>query len=82
MKAIMVMFDSLNRHFLSSYGCDWTHTPNFMRLAERSVTFDNNYAGILPCIPARREIYTERYNFLHRSWGPIEHFDDSRQIIF
>ena len=24
MKAIMVMFDSLNRHFLPNYGCDWT----------------------------------------------------------
>ena len=26
MKAIMVMFDSLNRHMISPYGCDWTHT--------------------------------------------------------
>ena len=24
MKAIMVMFDSLNRHLLEPYGCDWT----------------------------------------------------------
>jgi len=77
MKAIMVMFDSLNRHMLSPYGCDWTHTPNFTRLAERTVTFDNCYAGSLPCMPARRELHTGRYNFLHRSWGPIEPYDDS-----
>ncbi len=77
MKVIMMMFDSLNRHFLPSYGCDWVKTPNFERLAERTVTFDNCYAGSLPCMPARREMHTGRYNFLHRSWGPIEPFDDS-----
>ncbi len=77
MKAIMVMFDSLNRHMLPPYGNDWIKAPNFKRLAERTVTFENCYAGSLPCMPARRELHTGRYNFLHRSWGPIEPFDDS-----
>jgi len=77
MKAIMIMFDSLNRHMLPPYGCDWVHAPNFRRLAEKSVVFDNCYAGSLPCMPARRELHTGRYNFLHRSWGPIEPFDES-----
>ena len=78
MKAIMVMFDSLNRHMLPSYGCEWIHAPNFERLAERSITFDNCYVGSMPCMPARRELHTGRYNFLHRSWGPLEPFDDSK----
>ncbi|MEU6351361.1 sulfatase [Streptomyces sp. NPDC047072] len=77
MKAIMVMFDSLNRHMLPPYGGDWTHAPNFARLAERTAVFDSAYAGSLPCMPARREIHTGRHNFLHRSWGPLEPFDDS-----
>ena len=77
MKAIMLMFDTLNLRMLSPYGCDWTITPNFQRLARRTVSFDNCYVGSLPCIPARREIHTGRYNFLHRSWGPLEPFDDS-----
>lgn len=77
MRAIMLMFDSLNRRMLEPYGCDWTKTPNFQRLAGRAVTFDNCYAGSLPCMPARRELHTARYNFLHRSWGPLEPFDDS-----
>ncbi len=81
MKAIMVMFDSLNRHMLYNYGCEWTKTPNFDHLGERSVVFDNSYAGSLPCMPARRELHTGRYNFLHRSWGPIEPFDDSMPSI-
>lgn len=81
MKAIMVMYDSLNRNMLEPYGCVWIPTPNFKRLAERCVTFDCNYAGSLPCMPARRELHTGRYNFEHRSWGPIEPFDDSMPEI-
>jgi arylsulfatase A-like enzyme len=81
MKAILMMFDSLNRQMLSSYGCDWTVTPNFKRLAEKTVAFDCSYAGSLPCMPARRELHTGRYNFLHRSWGPLEPYDDSMPEI-
>ena len=77
MKVIMVMFDSLNRHMLPPYGCDWTHAPNFQRLAERTLTFDTSYVCSMPCMPARRDLHTGRPNFLHRSWGPLEPFDDS-----
>jgi arylsulfatase A-like enzyme len=77
----MVMFDSLNRHMLPPYGCDWVHAPNFARLAEKSVTFDSCFVGSMPCMPARRELHTGRYNFLHRSWGPLEPFDDSMPEI-
>src|SRR3954452_2424307 len=71
------MFDSLNRRYLPPYGAEGIHAPNFARLAERTVTFDTCYAGSMPCIPARREMHTGRYNFLHRGWGPLEPFDDS-----
>lgn len=77
MRAIVMMFDSLNRHMLSPYADTFVDAPNFARLAARSVTFDNFYAGSMPCMPARREMHTGRYNFLHRSWGPLEPFDDS-----
>lgn len=81
MRAIMVMFDSLNRRMLPPYGCDWIHAPNFARLAERTVTFDSCYIGSMPCMPARRDLHTGRYSFLHRSWGPMEPFDDSMPEI-
>ena len=81
MKAIMVMFDSLNRHMLPPYGCDRVHAPNFERLASKSVVFDRSYVGSMPCMPARRELHTGRHNFLHRSWGPMEPFDDSMPEI-
>ena len=75
------MFDSLNRHMLPTYGCDWVHAPNFERLAKKTVQFNKAFVGSMPCMPARREIHTGRYNFLHRSWGPIEPFDDSMPEI-
>ena len=77
MKAIMIMFDSLNRRMLSCYGCQDIQTPNFDRLSQRTVTFDQCYIGSMPCMPARRELHTGRYNFFHRGWGPLEPFDDS-----
>lgn len=81
MKAIMVMYDTLCRNFLQPYGCNWTLTPNFQRLAERSVQFENSYVCSMPCMPARRELHTGRPNFLHRSWGPLEPYDDSMPEI-
>lgn len=77
MKAVMVMFDTLSRSFLPNYGNEWVIAPNFERLEDHAVRFDQFYAGSLPCMPARREIQTGRFNFLHRGWGPLEPFDFS-----
>lgn len=77
MKLIYVLFDSLVRNALGAYGGRWIPTPNFDRFAQRAVVFDNHWAGSLPCMPARREMHTGRYNFLHRGWGPLEPFDRS-----
>jgi arylsulfatase A-like enzyme len=77
MKTIFLLFDSLNRRSLEAYGGTTIQTPNFRRLAERCVTFDNHYVGSLPCMPARRDMHTGRLNFLHRGWGPLEPFDNS-----
>lgn len=82
MKAIVVFYDSLNKRFLPQYQPDCgTIAPNFARLAEHAVTFDNSYVASMPCIPARRELHTGRSNFLHREWGPLEPFDDSMPEI-
>ncbi len=77
MRAILMLFDTLNRTYLPPYGCDWTKMPSFERLAGRTAVFDNFYGGSLPCMPARRELHTGRYNFLHSSWSPMNPFDDS-----
>jgi arylsulfatase A-like enzyme len=59
---------------IGPYGGD-IPTPNFDRLARRTVTFDNHWVGSMPCMPARRDLLTGRLSFLHRSWGPVEPFD-------
>lgn len=76
MRLIFLLMDSLNRSALGAYGGD-IETPNFDRLAAHAVTFDRHYVGSLPCIPARRDIQTGRANFFHRSWGPMEPYDES-----
>lgn len=81
MKIIMITYDSLNRHMLPNYGNDWVKAPNFQRLGEKAVMFTNSYCGSMPCMPARRELHTGRYNFLHRPWGPMEPYDDSMPEI-
>lgn len=76
MKTIFLLFDSLNRKALSAYGSS-VPTPNFDRLQHKSVTFTNHYAGSMPCMPARRDQQTGRYNFFHSAWGPMEPYDNS-----
>nr|WP_172686627.1 sulfatase [Enterococcus faecium]AJY53555.1 arylsulfatase [Enterococcus faecium] len=77
MRAVMIMFDTLCREYLSNYGNKWVKTPNFQRLEEKTITFTQFYGGSMPCMPARRELHTGRYNFMHRMWGQLEPFDYS-----
>lgn len=77
MRAVMIMFDTLAREFLPNFGNEWIKAPNFERLREKTTTFGNFYGGSMPCMPARRELHTGKYNFLHRGWGPLECFDSS-----
>ena len=77
MKVVFVLLDSLNRSAMEPYGSEFVQTPNFSRFQKKAITFDNHYVGSLPCMPARRDMHTGRSHFLHRSWGPLEPFDDS-----
>ncbi len=55
---------------------DWVvPTPNMDRLAERGTVFENAWCGSNPCMPARRDMYTGRYEFPFRGWGPLEDDD-------
>lgn len=77
MKAVLLMFDSLRKNNLSLYNPDTPKTNSFDRIAAVSTIYNNFYVGSMPCIPARRDLQTGRYNFMHRSWGPMEPFDNS-----
>jgi len=78
MNLIFITIDSLNRHFLKAYGQPIeldVQTPNLDRFAAKAAVFDKHYVGSLPCIPARREFYSGVQEFLWRSWGPVEAYD-------
>jgi len=77
MRLVYVLFDSLNLNALSCYGDAPINTPNFDRFSKKAMTFQNHYVGSLPCMPARRDMHTGRLSFMHRSWGPLEPFDNS-----
>ncbi|MBL4700990.1 MAG: sulfatase [Phycisphaeraceae bacterium] len=85
MKTIVILCDTLRRDHCSPYtqgkplnecwgdgAPPWAvNTPNMQRLADRGTTFTNAWCGSTPCMPARRDIYTGRYEFLERGWGPL-----------
>lgn len=72
MNVITVLLDSVRRDFLSAYGNTSVHTPRISEFASQSVVFDNAYIGSYPCMPARRELWTGKYEFPWRGWGPLE----------
>ena len=72
---LYIMHDDL-RPELSVYGRNHMITPNYQRLAGKSVVFDNAYVQIAVCNPSRDSILTGlrpdtvgTYGFQH-SWGP------------
>lgn len=76
MKTILVLLDTLNRRYLKTYGKHAKGiTPNMDRFAEDCVVYDNHFIGSAPCMPARRDIFTGRMQFLERGWGGVEPFD-------
>ena len=89
MNAIVILCDTLRRDHCGPYhrgrpldqvgGRDQPNwvvpTPNLDRLAAIGTVFDNCYTGSTPCMPARRDVYTGRYEFLRRGWGPLEDDD-------
>lgn len=72
---LFIMFDDM-RPDLSIYGREFMITPNFERLAKKSVVFDYAFCQIAVCNPSRDSLLTGlrpdsvgTYNFGH-SWVP------------
>ena len=72
MNTIFVLIDSIRRDYLGYYGNEWVRTPNLDAFSRRSVVFDQAYIGSYPCMPARREMWTGRFEFPWRGWGPLD----------
>ncbi|TCP22666.1 arylsulfatase A-like enzyme [Scopulibacillus darangshiensis] len=83
MNVIAVIMDTLRRDHLSCYGTEKPSnylnqpiaTPNLDEFAAMGTLFQQAYLGSFPCMPARRDLWTGRYEFPWRSWGPLEDED-------
>ncbi|UOF88757.1 sulfatase [Fodinisporobacter ferrooxydans] len=76
MNVVLLLVDTLRYDFMGFNGNKNIQTPNMDRLAKKSIVFDNAFLGSYPCMPARRDILTGRYEFPWRGWGPLEHDDN------
>ncbi|MCB0632508.1 MAG: sulfatase [Saprospiraceae bacterium] len=54
-----IMDDATYLH-MSAYGCDWVNTPNFDRVAQNGILFQNAYTPNAKCAPSRSCILTGR----------------------
>ena len=54
-----IMDDASYMH-MSAYGCEWTDTPSFDRLANEGILFQNAYTPNAKCAPSRSSIITGR----------------------
>ena len=76
MNIILILVDSLNKDCLTTYNPQTRcRTPAIDALARKGLVFDNHFISSLPCMPARREIFAGRKEFMWRPWGPLELFD-------
>jgi arylsulfatase A-like enzyme len=67
MSAVTVRADHLG-----CYGADRVATPNLDDFASDAAVFESNYAASYPTIPNRLDVWTGRYNFLHRGWTSVD----------
>src|SRR5918993_1102882 len=75
MKVVTLLLDTLRYDFMGFNSNHWI-TPNMDRLAASSIVFDKAYLGSYPCMPARRDLWTGKFEFPFRGWGPLEHDDE------
>ena len=78
MRTILILNDTMRRDYLPVYHPDSdVIAPAICEFAKDSIVFEQHFTGSMPCMPARRDLFTGRLNFLERSWGPIEIFDQT-----
>lgn len=81
-RTVLILMDTLNRHFLKTYNEQAEGiTPGIDEFSRDCIQFQNHYIGSAPCMPARRDIFTGRMQFLEKNWGGMEPFDITLQEI-
>jgi len=73
--AVVLLVDNLRYDFVGFNGNARIRTPCLDAFARRAAVFDQAVVGSYPCLPCRREMWTGRYEFPFRGWGPLERSD-------
>jgi arylsulfatase len=63
---LLIMSDQHRKDAIGAYGNSVIKTPNFDKLADGGVRFDNCYSQNSVCMPSRACIFTGRYPMAHR----------------
>ncbi len=71
LNVVLIIADTFRRDHLPCYGNKTIIAPNFSAFAEKSLIFDNFFAGSFPTVPARADIMTGKYTFTYLDWGPL-----------
>jgi arylsulfatase A-like enzyme len=69
---VFITSDTLRADHLGCYGAGHVATPNLDDFASEAAVFESNYAASYPTIPNRLDVWTGRYNFLHRGWTSVD----------
>ncbi len=64
---LLIVVDDL-RPQMKTYGVPWMHTPNFDRLADQGVLFENAYVQQSICSPTRNSFLSGRYPDKTKVW--------------
>lgn len=76
MKTILILLDTLRKDYLEIYNSESNvYTPNITNFSQDANIFTNHCTGSLPCMPARRDLFTGKVDLFERFWGGLEPFD-------
>lgn len=70
MNVVLIVFDTLRKDHIGTYGNSWIKTPNLDALAKESIIFENAHPESLPTIPFRRSTHTGIRTFPFEQYQP------------
>ncbi|MBS3761673.1 MAG: sulfatase-like hydrolase/transferase [Planctomycetes bacterium] len=83
---VMIMSDEHDPAVMGCYGDDLVHTPNFDRLAEEGVVFDDAYCNSPLCVPSRLSFTAGQYisrcgAWSNNCWLPSDEYPSLPRVL-
>jgi arylsulfatase A-like enzyme len=68
---VVIVADTFRRDHLGAYGNPYISTPHIDEFARSSVVFDRHVISSFPTMPARADILTGTFSYMHMGWEPL-----------